>query len=411
MRRVLPALFFCPLALLVSPPCEAAPSDTAAVLPFANSTALSNVDWIGVSVAENLRDALSGRGLVTLNRDDIQEAYRRLHLRNYALLTEASALKVGETVDAEQMIYGTFEFHPAAGDGAPGTSGGSLKISARLVDRRQMRQTPEFAETGALEDLPTLEAHLAWRALFVLAPKLAPEESDFRTLRAPIRLDAEENYTRGLMATRPEQREKFFVQAARLDARFIHPCFQLGLIHYNRKEYRQAADWLQKAGPSDVEYHEASFFLGLSLFQAADYAGAQKAFQVVAAAVPLSEVYNNLAAAESRRNLPQALDDFRKALDGDPNDPVYHFNVGYALFKKGDFAAAADRFRAALDRNQDDQAATLLLGRCLKKQAFRPGDSADARLQSLERLKTNYEERAYRQLKSVMNPSPETTQP
>jgi tetratricopeptide (TPR) repeat protein len=209
------------------------------------------------------------------------------------------------------------------------------------------------------------------------------------------------------MSRTPDQREKYFVQAARLDARFIHPCFQLGLIHYNRKEYRQAADWLQKAGPTDVEYHEASFFLGLALFQAADYTGAQKAFLTVAASVPLSEVYNDLAAAESRRNLPQAIDDFRKALDGDPNDPVYHFNLGYALFKKGDFTAAADRFRAALDRNPDDQTATLLLGRCLKKQGLRAGDSGDVRLQTLERLKTNYEERAYRQLKSVLNPTPE----
>ncbi len=44
--------------------------------------------------------------------------------------------------------------------------------------------------------------------------------------------------------------------------------------------------------------------------------------------------------------------------------------------------------------------ATLLLGRCLKKQGLRANDSTDARLQGLERLKTNYEERAYRQLKS-----------
>jgi tetratricopeptide (TPR) repeat protein len=397
MRRALFLLLPCSAAIL------AAPNDTAAVLPFANSTTTANVDWIGVSISENLRDALSSRGLVTLGREDVQEAYRRLHLRDHALLTEASAMKAGEALDAEQVVFGTFEFLPAPA-GTPGTSGGSLKIAARIVDRRQLRQSPEFAETGALEDLPALEAHLAWQALRLLAPRLAPEESEFRSLHPAIRLDAEENYIRGLMARQPEQREKYFTQAARLDARFIHPCFQLGLIHYQRKEYRQAAEWLQHAGPNDVEYHEASFFLGLALFQAGDYAGAQKALQTVAAAVPLSEVYNDLAASESRRNLPQAGDDFRKALEGDPNDPVYHFNLGYVLFKKGDFAAAADRFRAALDRNPEDQIATLLLGRCLKKQALRSGDSADARLQNLERLKTNFEERAYRQLKSVINP-------
>jgi Flp pilus assembly protein TadD len=120
----------------------------------------------------------------------------------------------------------------------------------------------------------------------------------------------------------------------------------------------------------------------------------------------LSEVLNNLGAAESRRNQPQAVDEFRKALAGDDRDPVYRFNLGYALWKKGDFAEAADHFRAALDRDPEDQMATLLLGRCLKKQGLHAAStgsvSADARLTGLERLKTNYQECAYWQLKAVM---------
>ena len=381
------------------------------MLPFANASAkrlktanspAANTDWLGVSIAETLRDALELRGLVTLGRDDLQEAYRRLSLSERSPLTWASVMKIGETLDAEQVIYGDFEVQLAP-VGAAGDSRGSLKISARILDRRRFQQSAEFAETGAIEDLSTIEAHLAWQALSLLAPTLAPAESEFRSLRSPIRLDAEENYIRGLMAASPELREKFFLQAARLDARFAHPEYELGQIHYQRKEYRQAADWLQKIGPDEVESHQAAFLLGLALFQSGDYAGAQKALQTIAVAVPLGEVYNDLAAAESRRNLPQAIDDFRKALDGDSSDPVYLFNLGYALWKKGEFAGAAERFRAALERDPDDAMATLLLGRCLKKQGFRAGDSADARLQGLERLKTTYQERAYRQLKSLLD--------
>jgi tetratricopeptide (TPR) repeat protein len=205
------------------------------------------------------------------------------------------------------------------------------------------------------------------------------------------------------MAASPEQREKFFLQAARLDARFAHPEYELGQIHYQRKEYRQAVEWLEKIGPDEVESHQAAFLLGLALFQSGDYGGAQKSLQTIAASVPLSEIYNNLGAAESRRNLPQAIDDFRRAVDGDSSDPLYLFNLGYALWRKGDFMGAAERFRAELERDPDDSMATLLLGRCLKKQGFRAGDSGDARLQGLERLKTAYQERAYRQLKSVLN--------
>jgi tetratricopeptide (TPR) repeat protein len=393
----------------------AAPPDSCAVLPFSNSkhsgvagASAANADWLGLSIAETLRDALELHGLMTLGRDDLQEAYHRLGLSERSPLTQASVMKIGETLDSELVIYGDFEFQPAPA-GAAGDSRGSLKISARIssariLDRGGPRQSATFAETGAIEDLITIEAHLAWQALALLAPDRAPPESEFRSMRSPIRLDAEENYIRGLMAPAPEQREKFFLQAARLDARFAHPEYELGQIHYQRKEYRQAAEWLGKIGPGEVESHRAAFLLGLALFDSGDYAGAQKAFQPLAAAVPLNEVYNNLGAAESRRNLPQAVDDFRKALDGDSIDPLYLFNLGYALWKKGDFTGAAERFRAELERDPDDAVATLLLGRCLKKQGFRPGDSSDARLLGLERLKTTYQERAFRQLKSAGHP-------
>ena len=116
--------------------------------------------------------------------------------------------------------------------------------------------------------------------------------------------------------------------------------------------------------------------------------------------MPLNEVLNNLGAAQSRRNLPEALDSFAKALEGDSSDPVYHFNAGYALWKQGKFEAAAERFRAALDREPSDGEATLMLGRCLKKTPFRPADSRE----NFERLKTNYEESAWWQLKAVLEP-------
>ncbi|HML15978.1 MAG TPA: tetratricopeptide repeat protein [Bryobacteraceae bacterium] len=378
--------------------------DTAAVLPFWNSAptpSQASLDWLGESTAETVADALGSRGILMLARPDIQDAFRRLGLRERAILSEASVMKIGEELDAEQIVYGTFEFTPAANAVGSGAKG-SLKISGRILDLRRLRAGPAFVETGSIEDLATLQAHLAWRALELLAPALAPPESEFRSLRQPVRLDAEEIYVRGLLAANPEQREQFFLQAARLDPHFAHPCYQLGQIHYQRKEFRQAADWLNRVPPEDIHYREANFLLGLALFQSGDFAGAQKAFQMIVATVPLSEVYNNLGAAESRRNLPQAIDDLRKAIEGDPNDPLYQFNLGYALFKKGDFAAASQHFRIVLEHDPADEFAAALAARCEKKQGLKTG--ADARFGNLERLKTNYEERAYWQLKAMLEP-------
>lgn len=394
----------------------AAQAQTVAVLPFANASrqafapvisirSAGNMDWIGESIAETLRDSLAARGLVTLSRSDTQEAYHRLSLREGTALTHASALKAGEVLDAEQVIFGTFEFVPAAGTPAP--SRGTIRVSSRILDRLHPRPPVDMVESGPLENLGPLEAHLVWRALRILTPDSAPKEADYQKLRLPIRLDAEENYVRGLMSSSPERREGLFAEAARLDNRFTRPAFELGKIYYGRGDYTRASEWLSKIPPEDVHYRESTFLLGLARFQRADYQGAQKAFQTIAETFPLSEVLNNLGAAESRKGLPSAVDHFRAALGGDPSDPVYHFNLGYALMKKGDYAAAVQSFRAVVGREPENSMATLLLGLCLKGQGFPLTKSGEpeARFRDLERLKLNYEERAYRQLKSLLDPA------
>jgi len=262
-----------------------------------------------------------------------------------------------------------------------------------------MQPGPDFQEVGALEDLAALENHLAWRTLQLLDPAAAPSEEEFRRRRPPVRLDAIENYVRGLLASNPDEQHRLFTQALRLDPRYTQPCFELGRLDWKKKDYRSAAEWFLKVPASQPNAREASFFLGLCRYYLGDFVNAASAFQSVARAVPLNEVYNNLGAAESRRNLPQALENFRKALEGDSSDPDYQFNVGYALWKQGSFQAAAERFRSVLERDPADANASMLLARCVKQSGPRPSDT---RTEGLERLKTNYEESAYWQLRDVL---------
>jgi len=372
-------------------------ADNYLVLPFFNLSKNTNLNWIGESLAETLRESLSSEGLMTLDRDARVEAYRRLSIRPYSLLTTASVVKIGEAVDAEQVVFGSFDLKTGA-DATP-NSRGSLQITARLVDLKHIKQGPELREVGALEDLAALQNHLAWQVLERLKPQETSSETDFRNRHPVVRVDAIENYIRGLLAASPDDQHRFFTQAALLDPHYSQPAFQLGRLLFKRKEYKTAAGWFQKVPSADVHYREASFFLGICRYYTGDFTAAQAAFETVARVVPLNEVYNNLGAAESRANSPDALANFRKALEGDSSDPAYLFNVGYALWKQGDFVSAADDFRAVLNRTPDDTQAIQMLGRCLAHRGRRPGDP-----ESLERLKTNYEESAYWQLKAVLQP-------
>ena len=386
--------WFLPLVLLAA----SARADSVLVLPFANVSSATDLDWIGISLSQAVIDALRAQGIRVLDADEREEAYRRLSIRPYARLTRASVIKMAEALDASQVLYGEFELIPPE-EPSPDGSRGSLRVSGRLVDVNEMRKGPEFSETGALEDLARLETNLTWLALHALTPHTAPPLEEFARSRPAVRVGAIESYARGLLATTPEQKHRFFTQAVRLDENYSPPCFELGRLYWDQNDYRLAAQWLARVKPSDSHYLEASFLLGLCRYYVGDYPGAETAFEVVVRAVPLIEVFNNLAAAHSRRNLPAALDNFRRALQGDPADPDYHFNVGFVLWKAGRFTEAADRFRAALDRNPEDTLATLMLGRCLKQAGPRPGDP---RSQGLERLKHNYEERAWRELKATL---------
>ena len=60
-------------------------------------------------------------------------------------------------------------------------------------------------------------------------------------------------------------------------------------------------------------------------------------------------------------------------------DPDYWFNFGYSLWKQGEFALAAEKFRAVLDRSPTDQEATIMLGRCIKMDGPRAGRPAQRR--------------------------------
>ena len=353
--------------------CSAARAENVLALPFFNHTGSTNLDWIGESISETVRDALVSERVLALDREDRLEGYRRLSLSPGAELTHASILKTGDLLDASLVIYGSYELLPA--ETAKAQSRGSLRITARIIDLKRMRQGQAFRETGAVEDLATLEFRLGWQTLQQLEWKNVPSEEEFLKARPAVRLDAMESFARGLVASTAEQRHLFFTRAARLDGHYSQPCFQLGKIYWDKKDYKIAAGWLARVTRSDPHYFEAQFFLGLCHYNMGDFAAATHCFQLVAEAVPLNEVYNDLGAAQARhKDSSEAIANFRKALEGDSADPDYHFNLGYTLWRSGDYAAAVESLRAVVERNPSDAEATALLGRSLKKEGPRPGD-------------------------------------
>ena len=356
------------------------------VLPFFNLTHDETLNWVGDSAAEWLGDSLAAQGLIVSQRAERDEIFRRLGLKRRAHLTRASVIKAGLALDASVVIYGEYQ-----------GSAQELQFTARVLNLKSLTSTADLSASGPLNVLATTETTLAWQALRALIPKQLPSEADYRARQVGISTEALESFAKGLEARTDEARIQIFTHASRQDPRYTPPIFELGKLYYQRKLWQESALWLTKLDGSAVRFRESMFYLGLARYHLGDYDAAAQAFGMVSEAVPLNEVFNNLGAAQNRKSDPAAEESFRKAIEGDEAEPVYHFNLAYVLMREGQFEAAAKEFRAVLERTPGDVESTQLLGRCLRPAGPPPV--------GLERLKTEYQESAYLQLKAILAPA------
>ena len=374
--------------------CALAQAETILVLPFFNLSKNNNLEWVGDSLSEALTETLAGEGLNLVKPELRDEILRQLSVRRYAVLTRATVMELATNLDAGVVIYGDFNAPPAA----PGAKQ-TLQVNARVLDVRKLHRGPEFQAEGALEDLSSLQNRLNWQVLSSLLPDSAPSQADFSRAHPPVRTEALENYIRALRTNSTEQKLRLLATAARLEPAFAQPRFQLGRLNYIARSHRVAAEWFDKVAPSDMHYREALFLLALSRYRTGEFRKSAEAGQALAASMPLPEVLNNTGAALLRCGDLSALDWFLKALDADSADPEFHFNVGYVLWRRGDYKTAAQRFRSVLERRPQDEQAAMLLERCESGLAAKPGD---LRTEGLERVKTEFNESAWLALKAML---------
>jgi tetratricopeptide (TPR) repeat protein len=384
-------LFFLGLAF----PARAA---TVLVLQFHNASQYRDLSWVGESISDTLQDQFNAQNQIVFGRHARLEALRRMGLRSDGDFTKATLIRLGQSLDADYVSYGSYDVKLPAGTSELKNS--SIQISAHMLDLRKLHEGPDLSEAGQLSDLSRLEEHLAWQSLRYFAPSLNLPLNAFLSPEKLIRSDAEESYIRGLISTNQDQQVKWFTQAAALDPHFVNPIYELGRVYGERKEYRQALAWLLRVPATDSHYPEARFRMGLAAYSSGDYISAVSYFRELAKAYPLNEVFNNLGAAESQLKDPAAPGDFRRALEGDPNDAVYLFNLGSILLEANNFDEAAKYLASALSHEPDNDELHALLDRAQRREAFPSGDKT----MTAKRLKSNFDITAYRQLKAVMRP-------
>jgi tetratricopeptide (TPR) repeat protein/TolB-like protein len=351
------------------------------IVPFENTSKVPGIDWIGESFPEVLGHRMASGPFFVIRREDRVYAFDRLGIPSNIRPSRATLLRIAEEMDVDYVVTGAYSF-----------DGRSFTSRAQIMDVKKLKLTPQVVESGSLTQLKELQNALAWDLLRSLDPTLVPAKSTFLAATSPVRLDAFENYIRGVLATGKPERIKYFKEAVRLAPDYANASFELGKTYFQIRDYEQAINALARVPRTDLMASEANFYAGLAAFYLGQYDKAEEAFQFVASRIPLTEVYNNLGVVKVRRK-KDALDFFKRTVQADSRDPDYRFNLALALYRAGDSAAAARQLREALALHPQDSEAKALLDSMYAGTGISPGGRTP-----MERVKRNYDETSYRQL-------------
>jgi Tfp pilus assembly protein PilF len=279
--------------------------------------------WLGEAAAILLADELDARGIPALARSDRVEAFARLQLPFVATLTRATMLRVAELVGATDLVVGEVSL------------GTRMTVKARVIAVEAARQRQEIVEEGPGTDIYAIFERVAARLL----PGTTRSDG-----RAHLPLGAFEQYVKGLVAPTPAAQERFLEQArqqAPANDRVLLALWEVYSSQDAHDKALAAAEAVSRQAPLD---RQARFSAALSMIELRRYNAAFALLQTLHGESASPVLSNAMGVVQVRRGstpqtgLPSYF--FTRAVDEDPGNPDYLFNLGYAYARSHDVDAA-----------------------------------------------------------------------
>ena len=357
------------------------------VLPFDNRTGQPNLEWMREAAADLLSRRFASAGFAPMRRADRLYALDHLGLPEGFQPSRASSLKLAQTLDADSIVVGSYSLDASG-----------LVAEARVVDVPQLRMSQPVSAHGKLSDMITVFDTLAWELTRQLDPAFGVAQRTFVAAGQNIRLDAFEQYIRGITESDQTERLRHLQQAVKLSPDLSQAWMALGREEFDSQQYEQAAEAFAKVDRSDPDALEAGFYRGLSLLFSGNYPLAEQVFAEVARTLPLAEVVNNQGVAVSRQG-HDGTPLFVQASADDPGNADYHFNLAVSLARHGNKPAALNELAQCLKLRPGDAEAQALQDEWKSPSPAGAQTAADP----LERIVRSFDAAAFRQAAQVLD--------
>lgn len=382
-------------------------NDIALVLPFENTSAKSEFNWVGESFADSLTDLLKVPTLNVISNEERKLIQQRLRIPLTNIPSLATSLKLARDSNATLLISGRYNIVPAGADTAA-TINVTAKIirvtegrfMSEVIDGRQV--TRDINVNDALGNLQTVQGQIAYQILYQRDKALPYSQNQLIEAANKVPARAFEAYIKGLLTPNAESRENYFKNASRLyveatpDAIYSESELELGHLYLGQRKFSDAIGAFEKvvsaaqkcrekakvenkpAQCSDENYAEASFYIGLIFWQQGNYEPALATLRPLTEDLKLTTVYNALGAiavqasraekknpARAAALLNEGMVLLKKASDSAPDDANVRFNYATTLFLNGNIPDAARELRSSIAANPRDGEAYFVLSKAL----------------------------------------------
>jgi Flp pilus assembly protein TadD len=341
---------------------------------------MPNLDWLGEGLSELTTERLLDRGISVLSRRERLATLETMGLPDTTRLSHATIVKIASEADADAVVFGRFV-----------SDGKTVTLEAHVLHVSPPSLSTALTESADMDGLLRAHARLSWQILCSVDPTNCPPEganrdsSSFSEPPPLLRLDALENFVRGVTGMEDEARLRSLREAARLAPDWSRPPFELGQIYFERRDCETALPWFSRVPPIRPDGPEASFDSGVCQLQRNDAARADAAFSGLIERSRRSEskdwlpefpeAHNNLGVARLRLGKwNEAAAEFERAAALDSEEPDYWVNLGIARLAGKQPAGAITAFEHAKNLGPEDKDVRALLIATLESE----GRSSDA---------------------------------
>jgi tetratricopeptide (TPR) repeat protein len=337
------------------------------VMPFDDLSPEQNQAWVGQAFAETTASHLGSAGQNVVSLTELERKLEEKGITDGASVTTATVIVMGRELGATRAVVGAYRVDEEL-----------VEVTVKVIDLELGGIVGIIEDHGSVRNLLHLENQVA-KNIFRLQDSVPSSFDGFAARRETIPLDAHEKYARARGSNEPAKRRELLQSALQLHPDYPEARLLLGRLALETGAPREAIETLFKIRPSEAVYREAYFLLGLAYLGVDDPSGAAEIFTNFTEQEEKAAFVNNLGVARLREDdAARASTAFERAVELEPDEPLYLFNLGWISWRAGKGSEALRWFREAVRLDPEDAEAHLFLSAAAAAQAL-PDESNEER--------------------------------